>query len=140
MALWYGLMLLARIGSEGLLPGRGPARPFSAMRGSPSPGPGVPHRPLPPVRDSGAARGPEATCANPRPGRRRSRCRCMPRLRPAGPWPRVGGGAPAPDEDGTPSAAVAVSLTDSRFEPGRLAELGRVVSDTAAEITARRLG
>ncbi|WP_405624367.1 IclR family transcriptional regulator [Streptomyces sp. NBC_00076] len=48
--------------------------------------------------------------------------------------------APVLDEDGTPLAAVAVSLPDSRFEPGRLAELGRVVTDTAAEITARRLG
>ncbi|CAM5711971.1 IclR family transcriptional regulator OS=Streptomyces alboniger OX=132473 GN=CP975_30075 PE=4 SV=1 [Streptomyces alboniger] len=48
--------------------------------------------------------------------------------------------APVLDEDGTPLAAVAVSLPDSRFEPGRLAELGRLVTDTAAEITSRRLG
>jgi IclR family acetate operon transcriptional repressor len=31
-------------------------------------------------------------------------------------------------------------MPDSRFDPGRLAELGRLVTDTAAEITARHLG
>jgi IclR family transcriptional regulator, acetate operon repressor len=47
--------------------------------------------------------------------------------------------APVLDEDGTPVAAVAVSLPDSRFEPDRLPELGRLVAETAAEITARHL-
>ncbi|AZM64630.1 MULTISPECIES: IclR family transcriptional regulator [unclassified Streptomyces] len=48
--------------------------------------------------------------------------------------------APVLDEDGTPLATVAVSMPDSRFAPGRLAELGRLVTDAAAEITARHLG
>ncbi|GHK03926.1 IclR family transcriptional regulator [Streptomyces sp. Y2F8-2] len=47
--------------------------------------------------------------------------------------------APVLDGDGVPLAAVAVSLPDARFEPGRLAELGRLVTETAAEITARHL-
>jgi IclR family transcriptional regulator, acetate operon repressor len=47
--------------------------------------------------------------------------------------------APVLDGDGVPLAAVAVSLPDSRFEPGRLAELGKLVTDTAAEITASHL-
>ncbi len=47
--------------------------------------------------------------------------------------------APVLDGDGVPLAAVAVSLPDSRFEPGRLPELGRLVAETAAEITARHL-
>ncbi len=45
--------------------------------------------------------------------------------------------APVLDGDGVPLAAVAVSLPDSRFDVGRLPELGRLVTDTAAEITAR---
>ncbi|RAS70142.1 IclR family transcriptional regulator [Lentzea atacamensis] len=44
------------------------------------------------------------------------------------------------DEDGTPLAAVAISMPDSRFEPDRLPELGRMVADTAKEISNRRLG
>ncbi|RVX39835.1 IclR family transcriptional regulator [Nonomuraea polychroma] len=48
--------------------------------------------------------------------------------------------APILEADGTPLAAVAVSMPDSRFDPDRLPELGRLVSETAAEITARRLG
>ncbi|WP_338895375.1 IclR family transcriptional regulator C-terminal domain-containing protein [Streptomyces sp. TG1A-60] len=48
--------------------------------------------------------------------------------------------APVLDGDGVPLASVAVSLPDSRFAPDRLAELGRLVTDTAAEITARHLG
>ncbi|NEA65088.1 IclR family transcriptional regulator [Streptomyces sp. SID12488] len=48
--------------------------------------------------------------------------------------------APVLDHDGNPLAALAVSLPDSRFSPDRLPELGRLVADTAAEITARRLG
>ncbi|PNG21239.1 IclR family transcriptional regulator [Streptomyces cahuitamycinicus] len=48
--------------------------------------------------------------------------------------------APVLDGDGSPLAAVAVSLPDSRFTQDRLPELGRLVADTAAEITARRLG
>ena len=47
--------------------------------------------------------------------------------------------APVLDGEGVPLAAVAVSLPDSRFEPGRLGELGRLVTDSAAEITARHL-
>jgi len=31
-------------------------------------------------------------------------------------------------------------MPDSRFAPGRLAELGLLVTDAAAEITARHLG
>ncbi|MBV7697521.1 IclR family transcriptional regulator [Streptomyces sp. TRM70350] len=48
--------------------------------------------------------------------------------------------APVLDEDGTPLATVAVSMPASRFEPGRLTELARLVTDTASEITARHLG
>jgi IclR family acetate operon transcriptional repressor len=48
--------------------------------------------------------------------------------------------APILEADGTPLAAVAVSMPDSRFDPAGLPELGRLVADTAAEITARRLG
>jgi IclR family acetate operon transcriptional repressor len=47
--------------------------------------------------------------------------------------------APVLDGDGVPLAAVAISLPDSRFEPGRLDELGRLVTETATEITARHL-
>ncbi|WP_232789492.1 IclR family transcriptional regulator [Streptomyces jeddahensis] len=46
---------------------------------------------------------------------------------------------PVLDGEGTPLAVVVVSLPDSRFQLGRLAELGRLVSETAAEITARHL-
>jgi IclR family acetate operon transcriptional repressor len=48
--------------------------------------------------------------------------------------------APVLDEDGTPLASVAVSMPDSRYEEARLPEWGRLVADTAAEITDRRLG
>lgn len=48
--------------------------------------------------------------------------------------------APVLDMDGTPLAAVAVSLPDSRFDPGRLGELGQLVKDTGAEITAHHFG
>ncbi|MFF0087603.1 IclR family transcriptional regulator [Streptomyces canus] len=48
--------------------------------------------------------------------------------------------APVLDEDGTPLATIAVSMPDSRFDPERLAELGRLVTHAAAEITARHLG
>jgi IclR family acetate operon transcriptional repressor len=44
------------------------------------------------------------------------------------------------DTDGTPLAAVAVSMPASRYEPDRLSEWGRLVADTATEIAARRLG
>jgi IclR family acetate operon transcriptional repressor len=44
------------------------------------------------------------------------------------------------DADGTPLAAVAVSMPASRFEPDRLPTWGRLVADTATEIAARRLG
>ncbi|PAZ10709.1 transcriptional regulator [Streptomyces sp. SA15] len=44
------------------------------------------------------------------------------------------------NEDGTPLAAVAVSMPASRYDPDRLPEWGRLVADTAAEIAARRTG
>jgi IclR family acetate operon transcriptional repressor len=44
------------------------------------------------------------------------------------------------DSDGTPLAAVVISMPDSRFEEDRLPELGRLVAETAKEISARRLG
>lgn len=44
------------------------------------------------------------------------------------------------DEDGSPLAAVAISMPDSRYEPDRLPELGRLLADTAKEISTRRLG
>ncbi|MEU1557741.1 IclR family transcriptional regulator [Streptomyces scabiei] len=48
--------------------------------------------------------------------------------------------APVLDEDGTPLAAVAVSMPESRYEADRLPEWGRLVADTTAEISRRRLG
>ena len=48
--------------------------------------------------------------------------------------------APVLDEDGTPLAAVAISMPDSRYDAERLPEWGRIVAETAAEITGRRLG
>ncbi|MDX3521553.1 IclR family transcriptional regulator [Streptomyces scabiei] len=48
--------------------------------------------------------------------------------------------APVMDEDGTPLAAVAVSMPESRYDADRLPEWGRLVADTAAEISRRRLG
>lgn len=48
--------------------------------------------------------------------------------------------APVLDGDGSPLAAVAASMPDSRFDPARMAELGRLVMDTASQITARHLG
>ncbi|MFJ4978135.1 IclR family transcriptional regulator [Streptomyces coeruleorubidus] len=48
--------------------------------------------------------------------------------------------APILDTDGTPLAAVAVSMPASRYEPDRLPEWGRLVADMATEIAARRLG
>ncbi|MFF5982362.1 IclR family transcriptional regulator [Streptomyces olindensis] len=44
------------------------------------------------------------------------------------------------DEDGTPLAAVAVSMPEARYDDGRTPEWGRLVADTAAEISQRRLG
>jgi len=44
------------------------------------------------------------------------------------------------DEDGTPLATIAVSMPESRFDPGRLPELGLLVGETAKEIAVRRLG
>ncbi|MER6288917.1 IclR family transcriptional regulator [Streptomyces sviceus] len=44
------------------------------------------------------------------------------------------------DEDGTPLAAVAISMPDSRFDEQHAPKWGRLVADTAAEITQRRLG
>jgi len=48
--------------------------------------------------------------------------------------------APILDADGTPLATIAISMPASRYDPARLPELGRLVTDTAAEVTARRLG
>ncbi|MDH6436144.1 IclR family acetate operon transcriptional repressor [Streptomyces sp. SAI-144] len=48
--------------------------------------------------------------------------------------------APVLDEDGTPLATVAISMPDSRYDEDQLPEWGRLVADTAAEITGRRLG
>jgi IclR family acetate operon transcriptional repressor len=48
--------------------------------------------------------------------------------------------APILDTDGTPLAAVAISMPDSRYDPAKESELGRLVTDTAADVTARRLG
>ncbi|WP_345019788.1 IclR family transcriptional regulator [Streptomyces shaanxiensis] len=44
------------------------------------------------------------------------------------------------DEDGTPLAAVAVSMPEARYDGERAPEWGRLVADTAAEISQRRLG
>jgi IclR family transcriptional regulator, acetate operon repressor len=48
--------------------------------------------------------------------------------------------APILEEDGTPIAAVAISMPDSRHAPDRLPEWGRLVSETAKEIEAHRVG
>ncbi len=48
--------------------------------------------------------------------------------------------APVLDEDGTPLAAVAVSMPESRYDADRLPEWGRLVADTTADISRRRLG
>jgi IclR family acetate operon transcriptional repressor len=47
--------------------------------------------------------------------------------------------APVLDEKQAPLAAIAISMPDSRFDPRREAEWGRLVAETAAEISARRL-
>jgi IclR family acetate operon transcriptional repressor len=44
------------------------------------------------------------------------------------------------DEDGTPLAAVAISMPEARYDDARAPEWGRLVADTAAEISQRRLG
>jgi IclR family acetate operon transcriptional repressor len=48
--------------------------------------------------------------------------------------------AAALDEDGTPLAAVAVSMPEARYDGERVPEWGSLVADTAAEISRRRLG
>jgi IclR family acetate operon transcriptional repressor len=48
--------------------------------------------------------------------------------------------APVLDEKQAPLAAIAISMPDSRFDPQRLPEWARLVVDTAAEISTRRLG
>ncbi|MBA2945516.1 IclR family transcriptional regulator [Streptomyces himalayensis] len=48
--------------------------------------------------------------------------------------------APVLDESGTPLAAVAISMPDSRYDEDRAPEWGGLVADTAAEITGRLLG
>ncbi|MCX3292517.1 IclR family transcriptional regulator [Streptomyces sp. NEAU-H22] len=44
------------------------------------------------------------------------------------------------DEDGTPLAAVAASMPEARYDRERTTKWGRLVADTAAEISQRRLG
>ncbi|MGI5423789.1 IclR family transcriptional regulator [Streptomyces sp. CA-179760] len=44
------------------------------------------------------------------------------------------------DEDGTPLAAVAASMPEARYDGERTPKWGRLVADTAAEISQRRLG
>ncbi|MGW2570982.1 IclR family transcriptional regulator [Streptomyces sp. NPDC001537] len=44
------------------------------------------------------------------------------------------------DEDGTPLAAVAVSMPEARYDEASAPKWGRLVADTAAEISRRRLG
>ncbi|MFJ8540238.1 IclR family transcriptional regulator [Streptomyces sp. NPDC093591] len=44
------------------------------------------------------------------------------------------------DEDGTPLAAVAVSMPEARYDGEQTPKWGRLVADTAAEISQRRLG
>lgn len=48
--------------------------------------------------------------------------------------------APVLDEKQAPLAAIAISMPDARFNPQRLPEWARLVVDTAADISARRLG
>ncbi|MFI6007384.1 IclR family transcriptional regulator [Streptomyces sp. NPDC051243] len=44
------------------------------------------------------------------------------------------------DEDGTPLAAVAVSMPEARYDGEQTPKWGRLVADTAAEISRRRMG
>ncbi|MFF4272965.1 IclR family transcriptional regulator [Streptomyces sp. NPDC001536] len=44
------------------------------------------------------------------------------------------------DEDGTPLAAVAISMPEARYDGEHAPKWGRLVADTAAEISQRRLG
>jgi IclR family transcriptional regulator, acetate operon repressor len=44
------------------------------------------------------------------------------------------------DEDGAPLAAVAISMPDARYQAEHVPRWGRLVAETAAEITQRRLG
>ncbi|MZF86657.1 IclR family transcriptional regulator [Streptomyces sp. SID5643] len=44
------------------------------------------------------------------------------------------------DEDGTPLAAVAASMPEARFDSERTPKWGRLLADTAAEISQRRRG
>ncbi|WP_189943592.1 IclR family transcriptional regulator [Streptomyces aurantiogriseus] len=48
--------------------------------------------------------------------------------------------APVLEESGTPLAAVAISMPDSRYDADRVPEWGRLVAGTAAEITGRLAG
>ncbi|MEU1853144.1 IclR family transcriptional regulator [Streptomyces sp. NPDC019990] len=48
--------------------------------------------------------------------------------------------APVLDEDGTPLAAVALSMPEARYRDESVAKWGRLVADTATEIAQRRLG
>ncbi|UUU36874.1 IclR family transcriptional regulator [Streptomyces sp. CA-210063] len=48
--------------------------------------------------------------------------------------------APVLDESGTPLAAVAISMPDSRYDEDRVPEWGDLAAGTAAEITGRLLG
>ncbi|MCX5061956.1 MULTISPECIES: IclR family transcriptional regulator [unclassified Streptomyces] len=44
------------------------------------------------------------------------------------------------DEDGTPLAAVAISMPEARYDGERAPKWGRLVAETATDITQRRLG
>ncbi|MBL1114279.1 hypothetical protein JK364_18035 [Streptomyces sp. 110] len=46
--------------------------------------------------------------------------------------------APIVAESGAPVAAVAISMPDSRYAASEVDRWGRLVADTAAEISARR--
>jgi IclR family acetate operon transcriptional repressor len=48
--------------------------------------------------------------------------------------------APILDEDGTPVAAIAISMPDSRFDEDRLPELGELVARATGEISSRHTG
>jgi IclR family acetate operon transcriptional repressor len=48
--------------------------------------------------------------------------------------------APVLAADGTPIAAVAISMPDSRFAPDKVPHWGELVAQTAAEISSRHEG
>ena len=48
--------------------------------------------------------------------------------------------APVLDESGTPVASVGISMPESRYDPARVPEWGRLVAGAAAEVTANLTG